>query len=206
MVRLDQALHWDLRTVHIDKPLVAKGDQVKAGQKLAVIAPAAPFIQVDHLHFTITEEPTGISLTIRHISRRRSFFPIAESPGAVLPFERPVRVCTSSFQLADGSYEVVPVLGVLAAVGVVVAAVLIFRPAPAAEELADPQQVEAEVGDGHAHSEDAGKPDRFHARRLRPAVRRGHGPGNRPFQRRRLRGGAERFAGGPVRMTPRWAS
>ncbi len=42
---------------HIDKPLVAKGDQVKAGQKLAVIAPATPFIQVDHLHFTITKNP-----------------------------------------------------------------------------------------------------------------------------------------------------
>ncbi len=43
----------------IDKPLpVAKGgDQVKAGQKLAVIAPATPFIQVDHLHFTITKNP-----------------------------------------------------------------------------------------------------------------------------------------------------
>ena len=42
---------------HIDKPLVGKGDQVKAGQKLAVIAPATPFIQVDHLHFTITKNP-----------------------------------------------------------------------------------------------------------------------------------------------------
>ena len=51
--------------------------------------------------------------------------------------------------------------GALAAVGVVVAAVLLFRPAPAAEEVADPQLIEAEVGDGHTHTDEAGKPENF---------------------------------------------
>ena len=51
--------------------------------------------------------------------------------------------------------------GVLAAVGVVIAAVLMFRPAPAAEEVAEPPLIEAELGDGHSHSEEAGKPENF---------------------------------------------
>ena len=52
--------------------------------------------------------------------------------------------------------------GILVAVGVAVAAVLMFRPGPAAEEAAEPQLIEAELGDGQAQGDEAkGKPENF---------------------------------------------
>ena len=75
---------------HIDKPVVAKGDQVKAGQKLAVIAPATPFIQEDHLHFTITKNTNNFFDVSSHFKTAKFLSDHGINPG---PCYRPGDPC-----------------------------------------------------------------------------------------------------------------